>query len=177
MKAYDLADVEDATQGLEALARVRRSVNIPFSTHYTDIATILRLGSADTVVGDVHDRGGILGVKKLIAEAEGVNLGFWFHSSNELGISVAAMLHLIASTPHIVHPSQTVQIYLTDDIIQEHYEFQNGALNVPKKAGLGVSIDKRKLEKYSKLYDEIGEYKFFGFDPKKPKWFPRIPAW
>lgn len=177
MKKHDLADVEDATQSLEAMARVRRSVNIPFSTHYTDIATILRLGSADTVVGDLHDSGGISGVKKLIAQTEGFNLGFWFHSSNELGISVAAMLHLIASTPHIIHPSQTMQIYLTDDIIQQSFEFQNGALSVPTKPGLGVTIDRQKLEKYSKLYDEIGEYKFFGFDPRKPKWFPRIPAW
>jgi glucarate dehydratase len=69
-----------------------------------------------------------------------------------------------------------MQIYLTDDVIKERFEFENGVLSVPTKPGVGVTVDRKKPERYSKLYDEIGEYRFFGLDPKKPKWFPRIPA-
>src|SRR5208337_1284901 len=100
MKQYSLDYVEDATSGIVALARVRNSVAIPFSTHYTDLYQIASMHAADVVVGDIHDCGGFMGTMKLIAQCEALNLGFWFHSSNELGVSLAAMIHVIAASPH-----------------------------------------------------------------------------
>ena len=179
MKKYGIKNVEDATSGLEALAIVRKSTSdMIFSTHYTDVSEIARLHAADAVVGDIHDSGGLLGTNKLVAQCELFGLGFWLHSSNELGISLMANTHLIASTPYIIHPSQSTYHWLSDDIIKESPKFNHGKLKVPKKPGLGVTIDPRKLEKYAAVYREdkfMGT--FFGIDPKRPEWFPKIPTW
>lgn len=179
MKEYKLDYAESVTSGLEALARVRSSINdVTLTTHMTDVPGIARLHAADAVVGDIHDSGGFLGLSKLVAQCELFGLGFWHHSSNELGISLTAITHLIASNPYITHPSQSTYHWLSDDVIKETLNFNHGKLQVPKKPGLGVTIDTRKLEKYATIYlenESMGT--FFGLDPKRPEWFPRIPAW
>lgn len=174
MKQHSLDYVEDATSGILALARVRNIFSIPFSTHYTDLYQIASLRAADVVVGDIHDCGGFIGTMKLIAQCEAFNLGFWFHSSNELGVSLAAMIQVIAASPHIVHPSQTIVGLLTDDVITEPFRFRNGAVDLPNKPGLGVELDRNKLDKYSKLYIDGGEFGFHEPDSRRQGWFPQI---
>ena len=174
MEQHSLDYVEDVTSGILAMARVRNAATVPFSTHYTDLYQIASLRAADVVVGDIHDFGGFIGTMKLIAQCEAFNLGFWFHSSNELGVSLAAMTQIIAASPHIVHPSQTIVGLLTDDVITEPFRFRKGAVELPKKPGLGVELDRNNLDKYSKLYVDSGEFGFHEPDSRRQGWFPQI---
>jgi len=176
MEKCELYYAEDATSGLEALARVRKTVNMVFSTNVANVIEVAKLKAADVIAGDLHDSGGFLGTKKLLAQCELFNLGFWLHSGNELGISLSALVHFIASSPYIIHPSQCTYHWLSDDIIKNKWKFNYGKIKVPREPGLGVTIDVQKLEKYSEFYCER-EYTMFDFDPKRPDWFPRIPAW
>jgi glucarate dehydratase len=174
MEQHSLDYVEDVTSGILAMARVRNAATVPFSTHYTDLYQIASLRAADVVVGDIHDCGGFIGTMKLIAQCEAFNLGFWFHSSNELGVSLAAMMQIIAASPHIVHPSQTIVGLLADDVITEPFRFRKGAVELPKKPGLGVELDRNKLDKYSKLYVDSGEFGFHEPDSRRQGRFPQI---
>jgi len=174
LQSCSLDYVEDATAEIGALGRVRSSVSVPFSTHYNNVYEIAKTRAADIIAGDIHECGGFLGTKKLISQCEGLNLGFWFHSSNELGISLTAMLHCIASSPHIVHPSQTIAGWLTDDIITKPHKFRNGMIELPDGPGLGIDIDYQKLEKYAAVFKERGEMSPHDLDSRRAGWFPQL---
>jgi glucarate dehydratase len=64
---------------------------------------------------------------------------------------------------------------LTDDIIVGGLmKYENGKLKVPTGPGLGVEIDREKLNKYAELYKELGSYPY-DKDPMRPDWFPISP--
>jgi len=181
---YDLCNVEEPCRGLEASARVRRSVTVPISTHSPLIPEVARLNAADVIVGDPHEAGGILISKKLIAAAEIHNLGFWLHSTAEAGVSMAAYLHIAASSPHIIHPSQGTYEHLADDIIiGSKHKFREGSVRVPDGPGLGVELDEEKVRIYHENFLRSGEQGFAGYNPireadvQRPKWTPRIPEY
>lgn len=178
MEKYNLKYAEDVSLGLEALARVRKSTGeIVFSTHNANISAIARLGAADAIAGDIHDSGGLLKTKQLVSQCKTFGLGFWLHSSNELGLSLAATMQLISSCPYIINPSQSTYHCLSDDIIKEKYVFRRGRLQVPTKPGIGVTLDRKKIQKYAEVFKEKGYTGFFDVDSKRPSWVPNIPMW
>lgn len=71
----------------------------------------------------------------------------------ELGIGLAAELHLAASLPSLVHASDAEYHHLADDIIEGGLlPYQDGSLKLPAGPGLGISIDRDRLGKYEELY-------------------------
>lgn len=183
MDQYDLCNVEEPCRDLEASARVRSRVDVPISTHCPLIAELVRLRVADVMVCDPYEVGGILATKKLCAACELHNLGFWIHSAAELGISMAANLHIAASSPHIIHPSQGTYEHISDEIIKGgKFKIKGGCINVPVGPGLGVEIDETKLKTYENVYQEKGDFGFAGYgtissDSERPDWWPSIPQW
>jgi glucarate dehydratase len=183
MDQYDLCNVEEPCRDLEASARVRSRVDVPISTHCPLIAELVRLGVADVMVCDPYEVGGILATKKLCAACELHNLGFWIHSAAELGISMAANLHIAASSPHIIHPSQGTYEHVSDEIIKGgKFKIRKGCIEVPEGPGLGVEIDEAKLRTYEKMYQEKGDIGFAGYgtissDFLRPDWWPSMPQW
>jgi glucarate dehydratase len=183
MDQYDLCHVEEPCRDLEASARVRSRVDVPISTHCPLIAELIKLGVADIMVCDPYEVGGILTTKKLCAASELHNIGFWIHSAAELGVSMSANLHIAASSPHIIHPSQGTYEHISDDIIKGgKFEIKCGAIKVPERPGLGVEIDESKLRSYGKKYQEEGDFGFAGYgnislDIERPNWWPSIPEW
>jgi len=183
MDSYDLCNVEEPCRDLEACARVRRRVDVPISTHCPLVAEVMKLGVADVMVCDPYEVGGILVTKKLVAAAELHNLGFWLHSAAELGVSMAANMHIVASSPHIIHPSQGTYEHIADDVIKSgKFKIKDGCIVVPNGPGLGVEIDETRLKRYHEMYLEQGEAGFAGYaiisaDTNRPTWWPSIPQW
>jgi muconate cycloisomerase len=83
------------------------------------------------------------------------------NGSAEMGIGVAADLHLAVSSPEIVLPgtipvTSTTEAVVTkvaghkylDDLIKTPFRFDNGLLYVPDGPGLGIEVDEAKLAKY-----------------------------
>ena len=181
LAAYDLEYCEDPTYNLEGMSRVRAAVNVPLATNmavlnFDQVAPMLRMNALDVILVDPYFWGGITQCKKLAAVAETFAFGLAIHSDRELGIGMTASLNLWATTPTLCHKYDSHYPFQVDDIITEPLRWKNGSVALPKGPGLGVAIDREKLEKYHRLYLEKGDAIEF-FDPHRPGWIPHVPLW
>ena len=97
------------------------------------------------------------------------------HSSGELGIQLATMLHLGAVVPNLAFKADAHYHQLTDDIIMGgKMPYVGGSIRVPDGPGLGVELDRDKLGHYADLYKTLGGYTY-DRDPARPGWFPLLP--
>ena len=99
--------------------------------------------------------------KRLLAVAGAASLPCDINGSAEMGIGVAADLHLAVSSPEIVLPgtipvTSTAEMVVTkvaghkylDDLIKRPFHFENGLLYLSDGAGLGIEVDEAKIAKY-----------------------------
>jgi len=97
------------------------------------------------------------------------------HSSGELGIQLATMLHLGAVIPNLSFAADAHYHHLSDDIIEGgKLKYENGAIAVPSGPGLGVKLDPEKVAEYRDLYRRLGSYPY-DQDPLRRGWTPTIP--
>jgi len=96
------------------------------------------------------------------------------HSDRELGISTAAQVHLAAALPNLNYAIDSHYPDQADDIIADPWHFEDGHLRVPTAPGLGVEIDRDKLDRYHRYYEEHTEVNEF-YDPYRPGWVPALP--
>jgi muconate cycloisomerase len=166
MAAYDLHYAEQPVEGLDAMARVATTLDVPIMAdesawNYRDLLEIIRLHAADYISLYTTKPGGLLPAKKAAAVAEAAGLPCNVNGSAETGIGNAANLHLAACTPciseSIVIPITNIEgqeqtkvagVFYTDDIITRPFTYDDGALVVPDAPGLGVELDADKMEKY-----------------------------
>ncbi|MFH1569993.1 MAG: enolase C-terminal domain-like protein [Gemmatimonadota bacterium] len=74
----------------------------------------------------------------------------WHGSGLELGILDAYRLHLAAATPSCVLPGDSVGPFIrADDLIEEALVVRDGAIEVPTGVGLGVTPDRKAIEKHT----------------------------
>ena len=83
--------------------------------------------------------------------AETFGFGLAIHSDRELGIGMTASLNLWATTPALCHKYDSHYPFQVDDIITQPLKWKDGSVSLPKGPGLGVEIDREKLEKYHGL--------------------------
>ncbi|HMO12259.1 MAG TPA: enolase C-terminal domain-like protein, partial [Actinotalea sp.] len=78
------------------------------------------------------------------------------HSSGELGIQLATMLHLGAVLPNLTFAGDAHYHHLTDDVIEGgKMTYRAGAIAVPNGAGLGVALDHDRVARYAELYRRL----------------------
>jgi len=171
---------EDPTWGLNGVRRVRSMVRIPIATNTVVVnfeqlaANVLDL-AVDVILLDTTFWGGIRPCIKAAAVCDTFQLGVAVHSSGELGIQLATMLHLGAVLNNLTFAADAHYHHVTDDIIVGgKLPYANGAIRVPDGPGLGVQLDRDKLAEYSALYQELGGYTY-DRDPGRPGWFPLVP--
>jgi glucarate dehydratase len=171
---------EDPAFGLSALRRIRQFVRIPTATNtvvvnFEQLAANALNTAADVILLDTTFWGGIRACVKAAGVCETFQLGVAVHSSGELGIQLATMLHLGAVIPNLSFAGDAHYHHLTDDIIQGGLmPYEGGAIRVPAGPGLGVKLDREKLGKYAELYKKLGPYPY-DQDPLRPGWSPIIP--
>ena len=61
------------------------------------------------------------------------------------------MLHLAAATAAFSGCQECAQHQLRDTILKDPFELIDGMLTIPQAPGLGVEIDRRKVEKYTAI--------------------------
>jgi glucarate dehydratase len=143
--------------------------------NFEQLAQNIHLRAIDVILLDTTFWGGIRACIKAAGVCETFQLGVAVHSSGELGIQLATMLHLGAVLPNLSNAADAHYHHLTDDIIVGGLmKYENGKLKVPTGPGLGVEIDRDKLNKYAELYKELGSYPY-DKDPMRPDWFPISP--
>ena len=146
---------EDPTFGLEAMRRVKTRIRIPTSTNtvvvnFEQLASCIRNQAIDVILLDTTFWGGLRQAWKASIVCEKMQLGVAVHSSGELGVQLATMLHLGAAIPNLSFAADAHYHHITDDIIKGgKMQYKNGCIQVPKGNGLGVELDYDKLKKYS----------------------------
>jgi L-alanine-DL-glutamate epimerase-like enolase superfamily enzyme len=166
MEKYDIAYAEQPVEGLRAMAEVSARVGVPVMADESawtpeDVLEISRLNAAQMLSVYYTKPGGLARSKRLLAVAGAASMPCDINGSAEMGIGVAADLHLAASSAEISLPgtisaTSTAEItrtkvasrYYLDDIIKEPFRYDKGVLFVPDGPGLGIEVDEAKLAKY-----------------------------
>jgi glucarate dehydratase len=172
--------LEDPVFGLNGMRRVREKVRMPLATNtvvvnFEQLSANVLDTAVDVVLLDTTFWGGIRACVKAAGVCETFQLGVAVHSSGELGIQLATMLHLGAVIPNLSYAADAHYHHLVDDIIVGgKMRYVDGAIAVPKGPGLGVTLDRDKLAQYAALYKELGPYPY-DQDPARPGWTPLVP--
>lgn len=171
---------EDPTWGMEGMRRVKQKISMPTSTNtvvvnFEQLASCIRNESVDVILLDTTFWGGLRQAWKASVICEKFQIGVAVHSSGELGIQLATMLHLGASVPNLSFAADAHYHHLTDDIIKGgKMQYVNGAIKVPTGPGLGVELDEDKLKQYAEFFKEFGGYPY-DRDPQRPNWYSVLP--
>ncbi|HEY2433263.1 MAG TPA: enolase C-terminal domain-like protein [Vicinamibacterales bacterium] len=172
--------LEDPVFGLNGMRRVREKVRMPLATNtvvvnFEQLSANVLNTAVDVILLDTTFWGGIRACVKAAAVCETFQLGVAVHSSGELGIQLATMLHLGAVIPNLTFAADAHYHHLVDDVIVGgKLPYVDGAIAVPKGPGLGVQLDRAKLAHYAALYRELGPYPY-DQDPGRPGWTPLLP--
>ncbi|MBB5753753.1 enolase C-terminal domain-like protein [Prosthecomicrobium pneumaticum] len=172
---------EDPTWGLEGMRRVRHFVRIPTATNtvvvnFEQLAANIRQEAVDVVLLDTTFWGGLRQAHKAGTVLETFQYGASVHSSGELGIQLASMLHLGAALPNLAFAADAHYHHLVDDVIVGgKMAYRDGAIAVPQGPGLGVTLDRDKLAQYAECYREVGGYTY-DRDPTRPDWYAVVPG-
>ena len=172
--------LEDPVYGLHGMRRTRQMVRVPLATNtvvvnFEQLAANVLDTAVDVILLDTTFWGGIRACVKAAGICETFQLGVAVHSSGELGIQLATMLHLGAVIPNLTFAADAHYHHLTGDIIEGGLlPYQDGAIAVPQGPGLGVKLDRDKLREYAELYQRLGGYPY-DRDPGRPGWTPLVP--
>lgn len=186
--------LEDPTAGLENLAEVRRrlladGINTPLAsnvavTSFADIPRSVQLDAVQIILCDHHYWGGMRQVQHLACLAKTFGIGLSMHSNTHLGVSLMAMAHVAAATPHLTYACDTHypwQSAKDEIVLGGRIPIVNGCVRIPDKPGLGVELDydqlargRERYEKcpYRKRDDEAEMRKYVD-----PNWKRVLPRW
>jgi len=114
----------------------------------SDVLTVIRYGAVPFVVIDIHRVGGLIAARKCAAVAHAGGLGAILALQPSLGVASAAMLHLAASVPAFSNCNELSYHQLHDDVLSEPLSSAHGLMSPPESPGLGVRIDRARLERY-----------------------------
>jgi glucarate dehydratase len=172
--------LEDPVFGLTGMRHARERLRIPLATNtvvvnFEQLAANVLDRAVDVILLDTTFWGGIRPCVKAAGICETFQLGVAVHSSGELGIQLATMLHLGAVVPNLSFAADAHYHHLVDDVIAGgKLAYEKGAIRVPEGPGLGVRLDRGKLAQYAELYRELGSYPY-DQDPGRPGWAPLVP--
>jgi glucarate dehydratase len=172
--------LEDPVFGLHGMRRVREKVRMPLATNtvvvgFEQLAANVLDTAVDVILLDTTFWGGIRPCVKAAGICETFQLGVAVHSSGELGIQLATMLHMGAVVPNLSFAADAHYHHLEDDVIVGgKLPYSGGAIAVPTAPGLGVKLDREKLGRYHELFQKLGSYPY-DQDPLRPGWSPLIP--
>jgi len=171
---------EDPVFGLNGMRRTREMVRIPLATNtvvvsFEQLAANVLNTAVDVILLDTTFWGGIRACMKAAGVCETFQLGVAVHSSGELGIQLATMLHLGAVLPNLSFAADAHYHHLIGDVIEGGLmKYEDGAIRVPTGPGLGVKLNRDKLGEYAELYKKLGNYPY-DQDPGRPGWTPLVP--
>jgi glucarate dehydratase len=113
---------EDPCFGLEGMRRLRDRISIPTATNtvvvnFEQLASCIKHDAVDVILLDTTFWGGLRQAYKAGQVLETFQFGASVHSSGELGIQLASMLHLGAALPNMSFAADAHYHHLLDDII------------------------------------------------------------
>ncbi len=186
MEEYGLELVEQPVSGrnLQQMAYVRSRIDTPLLANEAswtrhDQLAVIQHGAADVLSVDNQMDGGLLNLKRSAGLCAAAGLTVLKHSLGELGVALAAATHVVASTPNFRHANQAYGALLSDDVVKDFggpaENYRNGCLDVPSGPGLGVELDRDRVERYAELYRTEGDAEFSFHHPDALRCAPALP--
>ena len=130
--------LEDPVYGMNGMRRVREKVRMPLATNtvvvnFEQLAANCLNTAVDVILLDTTFWGGIRPCVKAAGVCETFQMGVAVHSSGELGIQLATMLHLGAVIPNLSFAADAHYHHLADDIIEGgKFAHEGGSIAVPQ---------------------------------------------
>ena len=155
LEEFDLMFIEEPVlcEQMEDFIEIRRAANIPIATGERlfskyDFKRLLQAGGVDIIQPDLSHAGGITEVKKIASMAEAYDVALAPHCP--LGpIALASCLNIDATCYNAVIQEQSMGIHYNKgrsvlDYIKnpEDFAFVDGYVQLPKRPGLGVEVNK-----------------------------------
>ncbi len=182
----DPCGAEEGFSGREIMAEFRQASGMPTATNMIDtdwrqMAHCIALHSVDIPLADPHfwTMNGSVRVGQLCND---FGLMWGCHSNNHFDISLAMVVQCAAAVPGKLNGIDTHWIWQEglERLTKEPLQIVDGCIDLPKKGGLGIEVDREQVMKAHQLYldnclgardDAIGmQYLIPGwkFDPKRP---------
>lgn len=182
----DPCGAENGFSGREIMAEFKRETGIPTATNmintdWRQMYHCLALKSIDIPLADPHfwTMNGSVRVGQMCND---FGMMWGCHSNNHFDISLAMVVQCAAAIPGKMNGIDTHWIWQEgrERLTKEPMQIIDGCIELPKKGGLGIEIDREQVLKAHKLYvennlgarnDAIGmQYliKDWKFDNKKP---------
>jgi glucarate dehydratase len=143
--------LEDPTPGIDGMAEVAAGAGLPLATNMCVIAfehlrPAVLADAVQVVLSDHHLWGGLRRSALLGGIAATFGLGLSMHSNSHLGVSLAAMTHLAATTENLTYACDTHYPWKTEEVVKpDVLGFRDGQVAVPTGPGLGVELDRDAL--------------------------------
>jgi galactonate dehydratase len=141
-------------ENIEALAEVRRGINIPVVTGeciYTKAGfrPVFEKMAADIINPDICNTGGILELKEIAAMAEPHYVAVSPHNYNSTTIGLAASVHASAVMTNFL----ILEYFLSFEamgleVANEPLKVEKGFIRLPKTPGLGVELKEEALTQH-----------------------------
>jgi glucarate dehydratase len=158
--------LEDPSPGLEGMAQVRRQlmqrgIDLPLAsnvavTSFEVLPEAIRRDAVQVVLSDLHYWGGLRAITHLGRLCATFGIGLSMHSNSHLGLSLLAMTHVAAATPHLTYACDTHYPWQAgeDEILESgRVPIIGGAVRVPTEPGLGATLDRDALERGRERYE------------------------
>jgi glucarate dehydratase len=186
--------LEDPTAGIDGMSAVRKQlmamgIDTPLAsnvavTSFSDIPSAVAKDAVQIILCDHHYWGGMRQVQHLAKLAETFNIGLSMHSNSHLGISLMAMAHVAAATPHLTYACDTHYPWQQekDEVVEGgRIPIKDGCVTIPDKPGLGVTLDMDQLERGKERYRKV-PYKKRDDEAEMrkhvdPNWKRILPRW
>jgi len=186
--------LEDPTAGIDGMAAVRKQlmaigINTPLAsnvaiTSFADIPESVAKDAVQVILCDHHYWGGMRQVQHLAKLAETFGIGLSMHSNSHLGVSLMAMAHVAAATPHLTYACDTHYPWQQekDEVVEGgRIQIKDGCVSITDKPGLGVSLDLDQVERGKERYRKLS-YKKRDDEAEmrkhvEPDWKRILPRW
>ncbi|MFE3030526.1 glucarate dehydratase family protein [Streptomyces canus] len=190
--AEELGDVleylEDPALGTAAMAEVSAGTDVPLATNmcvttFAEIKEAFARDAVQVVLSDHHYWGGLRNTQQLAAICRTFGVGVSMHSNTHLGISLAAMTQVASTVPDLHHACDSHYPWQSEDVLTERLVFEDGAVRVSDAPGLGVELDREKVEfLHRRWLDDDGSLRerddAAAMRVAEPGWVtPGVPRW
>lgn len=139
---------------IDDMAKIQAASDLPISADEAlhslyDSLTLIRRDAVRVFSLKTGKCGGLFRARQIAAVAEAAGMPCFVNSMIEMGISVAASLHLAASIPNLVNHGHALMSNLRiqeDILVDGSFQYDGRDILVPHDCtGLGVFIDEEKL--------------------------------
>jgi glucarate dehydratase len=155
--AEDPCGAEAGFSGREIMAEFRRATGLPTATNmiatdWRQLSHALRLGAVDIPLADPHFWT-MQGSVRVAQTCRDNGLIWGSHSNNHFDISLAMFTHVGAAAPGNVTAIDTHWIWQDGQALtKEPLKIKGGKIAVPDEPGLGIEIDRDRIDAAHALY-------------------------